>query len=374
MKEGMETQSTESGNTGWDDLKEVPFAGNTEKTPSEEQDDWDFEPRDENGLTWEEHYLLREKRAEEARLAAEKETRDISARYAAKDAFKAIGSIAGEDVAEQYRKRIPDFENASYEEIKPVVNEINQIVKRDWESRMTDVDSYQPGDSYHFICQGIRGMYKASEYDGNYASCSLLTDEIHKTYSGRNYGFIYSPEDIVAAGDGDINLENRATSDDGVMRTRSIPTIDSIDNILKVQREKMAEDPKRASDQYNEVGVRAGKPIGIFCFGDGKKGDGSYDYALELQELNPDLKIVVLPRDPTPVEDRPQTDSFSETSSDWSDDWGDYADDSWIEDSSSEAETPSPAPSNTGWDELSEVPFTSNTEKTPSENQDEEWW
>ena len=365
----METSSPAPSNTGWDELSEVPFAGNTKETSPEEQDDWDFEPRDENGLTWEEHYLLREKRAEEARLAAEKETRDISARYAAKDAFKAIGSIAGEDVAEQYKQRMPDLENASYEEIKPVVNEINQIVKRDWESRMTDVDSYQPGDSYHFICQGIHGFYKASEYHGNYASCSLLTDEIHKTYSGRNYGFIYSPEDIVAAGSGDINLENRATSDDDVMRTRSIPTIDSIDNILKVQREKMAENPERASDQYNEVGVRAGKPIGIFCI-----GDGCYDYALELQGLNPDLKIVILPRNTSTVEDQPQIDSFSETSSDWTDDWGDYTDDSWIEDSSSETETSSAESINTGWDELSEVPFAGNTKETSPENQDDEWW
>lgn len=244
----------------------------------------------------------------EKRMSNE-EIKNLTARRAADIALGAISSIAGADAAEQYRKRMSGGDIASYEELKPVVDEINQAVKRDWESRMTNLESYQPGDNYKFICQSINEPYKASEYLGNYASCSLLTDENHNTYS-TGFGFIYAPEDIVAASGQDINLENRATSDNDVMRLQSIPTIDSIENVLKQQGGRMANDPTNAHRQYNEVGVRAGKPIGIFCLSDGKDDDNpmsNYAMALKLQKLNPDLKLAVLSKGLGATQNQPQT-------------------------------------------------------------------
>ena len=244
----------------------------------------------------------------ERRMSAE-ELKDLTARRAANTALDAVSSVAGADVAEQYRKRMPKGDNASYDELKPVVDEMNQIVKRDWESKMTDLESYQPGDNYNFICQSIHEPYKASEYLGNYASCSLLTDENHNTYS-TGFGFIYAPEDIVAVSGDDINLENRATSDDDVMRLQSIPTINSVENVLKQQGDRMANDPANAHRQYNEVGVRAGKPIGIFCLSDGKDSENpmsNYAMALELQKLNPELKLAVLSKGMETSKNNPQS-------------------------------------------------------------------
>lgn len=282
-----------------------------ESTDSE-QDDWNDDADDLWGEDlWGE--TVSEKPHEDADTGVEKrmsneEIRDLTARRAANTALDAISSIAGADVAEQYKKRIPSGDNASYDELKPIVDEINQMVKRDWESKMTDLESYQPGDNYNFICQSIHEPYKASEYLGNYASCSLLTDENHNTYS-TGFGFIYAPEDIVAASGDDINLENRATSDDDVMRLQSIPTINSVENVLKQQSDRMANDPANAHRQYNEVGVRAGKPIGIFCLSDGKDSSNpmsNYAMALELQKLNPDLKLAILSKGIDAAEDKPQ--------------------------------------------------------------------
>ena len=286
--------------------KEEPESTNSE------QDDWNDDADDLWGEDlWGE--TASEKPNEDADTGVEKrmsneEIRDLTARRAANTALDAISSIAGADVAEQYKKRIPSGDNASYDELKPIVDEINQMVKRDWESKMTDLESYQPGDNYNFICQSIHEPYKASEYLGNYASCSLLTDENHNTYS-TGFGFIYAPEDIVAASGDDINLENRATSDDDVMRLQSIPTINSVENVLKQQSDRMANDPANAHRQYNEVGVRAGKPIGIFCLSDGKDSSNpmsNYAMALELQKLNPDLKLAILSKGIDAAEDKPQ--------------------------------------------------------------------
>ena len=243
----------------------------------------------------------------EKRISRE-ELKDLTARRAADTALNAIRSVAGAGVMEEYRKRMPGGDNASYDELKPVVDEINKVVKQDWENKMTDLKSYHPGDNYKFICQSINEPYKASEYLGNYASCSLLTDENHNTYS-TGFGFIYAPEDIVAASDNDINLENRATNDDDVMRLQSIPTIDSVENVLKQQGDRMTNDPINSHRQYNEVGVRAGKPIGIFCLSDGKDGGNpmsNYAMALKLQKLNPELKLAILPKGINSVENQPQ--------------------------------------------------------------------
>ena len=249
------------------------------------------------------------------RINTEKRTsreniRDVTARRAAATALSAIDSIAGPGIAEQYRNRIPEGDNAAYDTLKPIVEEINQIVKQDWRNKMTDIESYKAGDDYNFICQSIQEPYKASEYLGNYASCSLLTGENHNTYS-TGFGFIYAPEDIVAASGTDINLENRATSDDDVMRLQSIPTIDSVDNVLKQQSDIMKNDPENAHRHYNEVGVRAGQPIGIFCLSDGKDGNNpmsNYAKAVRLQQLNPGLKLAILSKGIDATEEQLQSD------------------------------------------------------------------
>ncbi len=226
------------------------------------------------------------------------EFQNLTAQRATETALSALESVASTDVVEQYQKQLLELPDLSYAELKPIVKEINQIVKADWIGKMTDLENYQIGDSYHFICQSIHEPYRASEYLGNYASCSLLTDQIHNTYS-TGFGFIYAPEDIVAAGGSDLNLENRATSDDDVMRLQSIPTIDSIENILRQQEARMLADPANARRQYNEVGVKAGHPIGIFCISNREDENdplSNYSRALKLQELNPTLKLAILPK------------------------------------------------------------------------------
>lgn len=44
---------------------------------------------------------------------------------------------------------MPEGENASYDQLKPLIGEINQIVKEDWKTKMTDLDNYQSGDDYN---------------------------------------------------------------------------------------------------------------------------------------------------------------------------------------------------------------------------------
>lgn len=219
--------------------------------------------------------------------------KEVSLLTAKKNAIRSLIGIVSEEELKDFSKRLDNAK--SYDEASKIILEINSVVTKDYQNKITNIEEYKYGDSYRFLCQsiGLNGLNWDEEkgYDGNYISCSLLTNEQNDTYSG-NIGFIYSPENVVAASSNDINLENRATNDLDVMRLQSIPTISNVDQMIKetIQRKKQ----NNNENTYNEVGIRKSEPIAIFCKTDDINSD-IYKDAKLLQSKYPHLKIVVIP-------------------------------------------------------------------------------
>ncbi|MDE6284233.1 MAG: hypothetical protein K2M17_00615 [Bacilli bacterium] len=226
-------------------------------------------------------------------LPEKRDIKLVSIPFAKAKAISSLRGIVPDEIVNQYVSRLNSVDD--YDSTMRIIMEINNIVKSDWQAKITPIENYKPNKPYRLICQSL-GTFASTwdetkGYYGNYISCSLLSNEQNDTYSG-DVGFVYPADAIVAADSNDINLENRATNDLDVMRTQSIPTIKNIDQVI-------TETVKRKQDNqgrlvYNEVGIRKCKPIAIFCKSDDERSQ-SYQIALSLQRKYPHLKIIRLP-------------------------------------------------------------------------------
>lgn len=219
--------------------------------------------------------------------------KELTVLRAKRKAILSIVGILSKDEIKEYAKRLDEAEE--YDSALPIIKEINEKVKEDYKNKITDIDTYSYGQPYRFLCQSlgtnVLNWDESKGYYGNYISCSLLSNEQNDTYSG-TIGFIYSPENIVAASSNDINLENRATNDLDVMRLQSIPTIDNVNQIISETQKKKKENNNE--NTYNEVGIRKSEPIAIFCKTDDQNSI-TYQDAKKLQSKYPHLKIIMLP-------------------------------------------------------------------------------
>ncbi len=170
-----------------------------------------------------------------------------------------------------------------------VIGMVNAISYEDWQNRITNIDTYTPGDDFKFICHSIsiNPEYLQSEaLSEKYVSCSLLSNT-NTTVFGEGFGFIYGPEDLVAAYPHDAWINNHANNDEELFEQGpykyQIPIINTIDCLEK----------ECAEDDCSEVIIRKpAKPKAIFAL-----GHDNYEKALALQKTNPDLKIIELPID-----------------------------------------------------------------------------
>ncbi len=199
-----------------------------------------------------------------------------------KEAFVAYEDVNGADTAlEDLGASVP--EHIDRYTIMPLVAEINNVVRQDWQKRITPIESYKEGAEYSLICSRIKEPFAAQESRNKIFSGSLLTDSYHKTIGDDgNFGFVLPPDHIIAAAPNDIYTHNWSDNDETSLRT-GVPVVMSYDRVLRESQQK---------ETYSEVTTRD-LPVGIFYIKE-KINEEDQKKIEELVRLNPDLPVVGL--------------------------------------------------------------------------------
>lgn len=182
-------------------------------------------------------------------------------------ALKSLDSVLDENNEDDVRLRSDVLlrlsslpANYSDEDVLPIVNDINDRVRRDWAEKITSIDQVTADGKYKLICSAHLHKFKVDDYIGNYFSCSLLTSEQNATYCDRGFGFILDPHGIVAAAPYDIGANNDSQNERYVApfsnRQSSIPRLDSLPEI------EQSEDFRQ--NGYSELLCPKSAVIGIF--------------------------------------------------------------------------------------------------------------
>lgn len=198
------------------------------------------------------------------------------------DAFDAYADIKGIDaVVKDFGKEIP--EQIDRYTVLPLISKINDVVRQDWQRRITPVESYAQGQSYSFLCSRVKEPFSAQESRNNIFSCSLLTDSHHETIGDSgSFGFIFPPDHIIAAAPHDIYTHNWSDDDESSLRS-GVPIVMSYDRVLRESQEDKT---------YSEITTRD-LPTGIFYLKNKIDEEGHQKLA-ELIRINPGLPIIAL--------------------------------------------------------------------------------
>ena len=198
------------------------------------------------------------------------------------DAFTAYADIKGTDsVVKDLSGEIP--EKIDRYTILPLVSKINDVLREDWQHKITPIESYEEGSKYSLLCSRVKEPFSVQDSRNDIFSCSLLTDEHHETIGDDGkYGFVFPPDHIIAAAPYDTYTHNWSNDDEFSLRT-GVPVVMSYDRVLKESQENKT---------YSEITTRD-FPTGIFYIKD--KIDEDVQKKLdELIKLNPGLPIVAL--------------------------------------------------------------------------------
>jgi len=198
------------------------------------------------------------------------------------DALDAYADIKGTDAAvEDFGEEIP--EQIDRHTVYPLILKINDVVRQDWQRRITPIGSYRQGQEYSFLCSCVREPFSAKESRSSIFSCSLLTDSHRETFgNGGSFGFICPPDHIIAAAPCDIYTHNQGYDDEFSLRSRA-PVVMSYDRVLRESQENKT---------YSEITTRD-LPIGIFYLKD-KIDEGRRKELAELIRINPGLPVIAL--------------------------------------------------------------------------------
>lgn len=198
------------------------------------------------------------------------------------DAFDAYADIYGveavkDDLGEEIPNRIDKYT------VWPLVTKINDTVRRDWQHKITPIESYEEGSEYSFICSRVIEPFSAQERRRSIFSCSLLTNSHHETINDSgSFGFILPPDHIIAAASHDIGTYN-GSNEDVASASFGVPVIMSYDRVLRESQENKT---------YSEITTRD-LPIGIFYLKDKIDEKGRKKLA-ELIRINPKMPVIAL--------------------------------------------------------------------------------
>ena len=229
----------------------------------------------------------------------EKEHNKILLDNLKKAALKSVESLVSKEQLEYLRALLNNATDLN--SMKPTLDYINNIVRNDYINKITNIDNYNPNSKYRLLCHSIGATtFDADkDYEGNYISCSVLSNEQNDTYNS-NVGLVYPPQSIIAASSNDSATYNHADSNENVLTTQLYPTIQNIDSIISetVNRKKDSN-----SKEYNEVVVRKTEPIGIFYKGNYDDLDETSKWMVnKLRAKYPNLKVISIPKYTTTVE------------------------------------------------------------------------
>lgn len=192
--------------------------------------------------------------------------------------IKGVNAVS-EDLGEEIPEQIDRYT------IMPLIRKINDMVRRDWQQKITPVESFQEGGKYSFICSRVVQPFVAKERKNGIFSCSLLTESHHKTVGSDdrgNYGFILPPDHIIAAAPYDLYAHNW-TDDDEHSARMGPPVIMSYDRVLRESKQ---------NETFSEITTRD-LPIGIFYIKD-KISEEERKKLEQLAKMNPELPIIAL--------------------------------------------------------------------------------
>lgn len=198
------------------------------------------------------------------------------------DALDSYSDIYGKDaVLDELGAEIP--EQVDRYTIMPIVTKINSIVRQDWKQKITPIESYDESADYSLICSRVKEPFAAKENRNSIFSGSLLTKNHHETIGDDgNFGFVLSPDHIIAAAPYDLYTNNWSDDDESSLRI-GIPVVMSYDRVLQ---------ESQANKTYSEITTRE-LPIGIFYIKEKINDDGRRKLE-ELIKMNPNLPIIAL--------------------------------------------------------------------------------
>lgn len=214
-------------------------------------------------------------------------------------ALKSLSGLVSDEQYANYQAILSDINEL--DKIKPIIDSINNIVRNDYISKITNIESYDPNSRYRLLCHSISTNVVDfdNDYMGDYISCSVLSNEQNDTYSS-NFGLIYSPESIVSAYSDDSATYNYANNNENLLTTQLYPTIQNIDSVIKETADRKKESNGKA---YNEVVIKKTEPIGIFYKGDYDKLDQITKTMIDkLRMKYPNLKVIGIPNSTRSIE------------------------------------------------------------------------
>lgn len=201
------------------------------------------------------------------------------------DLMKNLKDVCSLEVYNYYNKLYNSYLKEDILDLNKLENlffQIQDIILDDWKNNLSNVSDYKPGSSFKFICHSVNSSSWSGEYNGNYVSASLITENQTDTYNSP-FGFIMNPNDIVMASSEDLFIRNNAEDIYNVYLSGVLPIVQSF---------------KTVNDNtlfYNEVVLDKFDPIGIFCITDGSKELNPYYLeALNLKKRFPNLPIIDL--------------------------------------------------------------------------------
>lgn len=201
------------------------------------------------------------------------------------DLMKNLKDVCSLEVYNYYNELYDSYLKEDILDLSKLENlffQIQDIILDDWKNNLSNVSDYEIGSSFKFICHSVTSSSWSGEYNGNYVSASLITENHTDTYN-KPFGFIMNPEDIVMTSSEDLFIRNNAQDIYNVYLSGVLPIVQSF---------------KTVNDNtlfYNEVVLDAFNPIGIFCITDGSKELNPYYLeALNLKKRFPDLPIIDL--------------------------------------------------------------------------------
>ena len=201
------------------------------------------------------------------------------------DLFENLKDVCSSEIYNYYKNLYESYLKSDVLDIEKLENlflNIQSIILDDWKKNMSSVADYKLGAPFRFICHSTYNVDWTGDYDKNYVSASLLTENHNNTYN-QPFGLIMNPDDIIMASSEDLYIDNNSNNISNLYNSGVLPIVHSFKNV------------NDNTINYNEVVLDKFNPIGIFCISDGSKELNPYYLnALKLKENFPDLPFVDL--------------------------------------------------------------------------------
>ncbi len=188
-----------------------------------------------------------------------------------------------DDYKEAFKRAIFEFD---IDALDRLFLEVQTKILNHWREFITDVHQFQNGKIFYFLGHSTSETQFHGEFWHRFVSCSLLTPQLTETFHN-GFGFLFPPENIVAARGYDMYVNNEAESVEELIDAHSYWI--QIDMPERVMEDTLS----HSKNRYSEVVIDGFHPIALFCLSLGTKNlNYNYRSVHTLQKSFPDLPIV----------------------------------------------------------------------------------